>query len=102
MQQRVELPVRLVELIGTDNVMIRLGDTLALRLPRIEEAAAGIAKEQQLVPRIAPHLPFPVLAPVGVGANRPSRSVGGDIDSRPSEPADHGQGVKWRGPGALR
>jgi len=65
--QWAELPLRLVEPIGTDNVMIRLGDALAVRLPRIEAAAAGIIKEQQLVPRIAPHLPVAVPVPVGVG-----------------------------------
>jgi len=67
MPQWAELPLRLVEPIGTDNVMIRLGDTLAVRLPRIAAAAAAITKEQRLVPRIAPHLPISVPVPVGVG-----------------------------------
>ncbi len=61
------LPLQLVEPIGTDNVMIRLGDALVLRLPRTEAAATGIDKEQRLLPRLAPELPVAVPTPVGAG-----------------------------------
>lgn len=67
MPQWADLPLRLAEPIGTDNVMIRLGDSLALRLPRTEDAAESMHKEQELVPRIAPLLPVEVPVPVGVG-----------------------------------
>jgi aminoglycoside phosphotransferase (APT) family kinase protein len=67
MPQWADLPLRLAEPIGTDNVMIRLGDSLALRLPRTEDAAEATRKEQELVPRIATQLPVPVPVPVGVG-----------------------------------
>jgi aminoglycoside phosphotransferase (APT) family kinase protein len=48
--------------------MYRLGDNLAVRLPRIPGAADDVAKEQELLPRLAPHLPAAVPAPVAVGA----------------------------------
>ncbi|MEO0981140.1 MAG: aminoglycoside phosphotransferase family protein [Pseudomonadota bacterium] len=55
---------------GTDNIMFRLGDRLALRMPRRPSAAAGIEKELQWLPRLAPSLPLPIPAPVAAG--RPS------------------------------
>ncbi|MEP7019175.1 MAG: aminoglycoside phosphotransferase family protein [Pseudonocardiales bacterium] len=67
MPQWAELPLRLVQPSGTDNVMIRLGDDLALRLPRTPGAASGITKEQRLVPLIAAQVPVAVPAPVGFG-----------------------------------
>jgi aminoglycoside phosphotransferase (APT) family kinase protein len=71
MPQWADLPLRLAEPIGTDNVMIRLGDTLMLRLPRTEDAADSTRKEQQLVPRIAPYLPVEVPVAVGIGQPGP-------------------------------
>lgn len=65
--QWAELPIQLVEPAGTDNVMVRLGEELVLRLPRIESAAAGLEKEQRIVPRLAPHLPVAVPVPVVSG-----------------------------------
>ncbi|TSD47097.1 aminoglycoside phosphotransferase family protein [Rhodococcus sp. KBS0724] len=67
MPQWADLPLHLVESIGTDNVMIRLGRSLVIRMPRTPVAAQGITKEQALVPRLAPQLPVPVPLPVGVG-----------------------------------
>lgn len=73
--QWAELPLSLVEPSGTDNVMVRLGDALVLRLPRTEIAAAGVAKEQGLVPRIVAALPVDVRSrvtvPVPVGSGEP-------------------------------
>lgn len=63
-----DLPLRLVEPAGTDNVMVRLGEELVVRLPRTQSSAEGLAKEQQVVPRLAPHLPAPVPVPVVAGA----------------------------------
>jgi len=67
MPQWAALPLHLVDPAGTDNVMIRLGGTLVVRLPRTASAAAGVDKEQRLVPRLAPLLPVAVPAPLGFG-----------------------------------
>ena len=66
--QWAELPIERVASAGTDNAMYRLGDELAVRLPRIHWAVANVAKEQQWLPRLAPHLPLSVPVPVAVGA----------------------------------
>ncbi|WP_151772873.1 aminoglycoside phosphotransferase family protein [Streptomyces abyssomicinicus] len=52
---------------GTDNTMYRLGDDLLVRLPRTTEKAEAVRKEQEWLPRLAPHLSRPVPAPVHVG-----------------------------------
>ncbi|HEY1178026.1 MAG TPA: aminoglycoside phosphotransferase family protein [Phytomonospora sp.] len=51
---------------GSDNVIFRLGDELAVRLPN-EWASGQAAKENLLLPRLAPHLPLAVPEPVGLG-----------------------------------
>jgi aminoglycoside phosphotransferase (APT) family kinase protein/GNAT superfamily N-acetyltransferase len=53
---------------GWDNVTHRLGDDLAVRLPRRASAAGLLANEQRWLPEIAPRLPLPVPAPVRTGA----------------------------------
>ena len=67
MPQWATLSRRLVEPLGSDNVMIRLGDTLAMRLPRTHQASAALNKEQQFLPRLAPHLPLEIPAPLAFG-----------------------------------
>jgi aminoglycoside phosphotransferase (APT) family kinase protein len=52
---------------GTDNAIYRLGDHLAVRLPRIHWAVRQIDKELEWLPRLAPHLPVAVAAPVARG-----------------------------------
>jgi aminoglycoside phosphotransferase (APT) family kinase protein len=52
---------------GWDNVMFRLGDALALRMPRRHAGGLLIATEQTWLPRIAPGLPLPTPAPLRVG-----------------------------------
>lgn len=52
---------------GTDNVMLRLGDDLVVRLPRTAGTAADVAKERAWLPRLARHLPVAVPAPVARG-----------------------------------
>jgi len=59
--------IRRVPSAGTDNAMYRLGDDLAVRLPRIDWAVAAVAKEQRWLPRLAPHLPLAVPLPVAEG-----------------------------------
>lgn len=56
---------------GWDNVTYRLGDQLAVRLPRITGAAALILREQAWLPWLADHLPVPVPVPVRHGRPGP-------------------------------
>jgi aminoglycoside phosphotransferase (APT) family kinase protein len=52
---------------GWDNVMWRLGDHLAVRLPRRAAGAALVESEQRWLPEIASRLPLPIPAPLRVG-----------------------------------
>jgi aminoglycoside phosphotransferase (APT) family kinase protein len=61
------LPLRLAAT-GWDNVTYRLGDDLAVRLPRITDAAHLLVNEQTWLPVLAPTLPVAVPVPVRVGA----------------------------------
>jgi aminoglycoside phosphotransferase (APT) family kinase protein len=65
--QWAELPIRRVRSAGTDNAMYRLGDELAVRLPRIHWAVENIAKERKWLPALAHHLPLAVPVPVATG-----------------------------------
>jgi aminoglycoside phosphotransferase (APT) family kinase protein len=56
---------------GWDNVTYRLGDQLAVRLPRIAPAAELILLEQTWLPRLAGRLPVPVPVPVRQGRPGP-------------------------------
>jgi aminoglycoside phosphotransferase (APT) family kinase protein len=60
------LPISTLEN-GWDNVMLRLGDDLALRMPRRAVSALLILKEQAWLPVLAPRLPLPVPAPLRTG-----------------------------------
>jgi aminoglycoside phosphotransferase (APT) family kinase protein len=66
--QWADLPIARVESSGTDNAIYRLGDDLAVRLPRIGWAKALAEKEQRWLPRLAPHLPLPIPVPLAMGA----------------------------------
>ncbi|UOE43346.1 aminoglycoside phosphotransferase family protein [Agromyces larvae] len=52
---------------GWDNTVFRLGERLAVRMPRRELGAHLVAGEQRWLPELAPRLPAPVPAPVRVG-----------------------------------
>ncbi|GMA31428.1 aminoglycoside phosphotransferase family protein [Litorihabitans aurantiacus] len=52
---------------GWDNVTVRLGDELAVRLPRRAVAVALLGHEQRWLPEIAPLLPVAVPVPVRTG-----------------------------------
>jgi aminoglycoside phosphotransferase (APT) family kinase protein len=55
---------------GSDNAMYRLGDELVVRLPRwrpSEAAGVRLEKECRWLPWLAPRLPLPIPAVVGVG-----------------------------------
>lgn len=54
---------------GRDNAVVRVGDALAVRLPRTAAAAMLLRNEQRWLPRLGPALPLPV--PVPVVAGRP-------------------------------
>jgi aminoglycoside phosphotransferase (APT) family kinase protein len=61
------LPLRRLPPIGTDNQLFRLGDDLLVRMPRIHWAADSAVREHEWLPRLAPHLPLPIPAPVALG-----------------------------------
>jgi aminoglycoside phosphotransferase (APT) family kinase protein len=61
-----ELPVRRAAS-GWDNATYRLGDGLAVRLPRLAAAVGLLRNEQRWLPVLAPGLPIPVPVPVRTG-----------------------------------
>jgi aminoglycoside phosphotransferase (APT) family kinase protein len=61
-----DLPIRLAEN-GWDNVDMRLGEDLALRLPRHAVAAELLSNEQTWLPVVAVRLPLPAPIPVRIG-----------------------------------
>jgi aminoglycoside phosphotransferase (APT) family kinase protein len=65
--QWADLPVTAVALDGWDNTTFRLGSTLSVRLPSHDSYVPQIDKEQQWLPRLAPHLPLPIPEPVAKG-----------------------------------
>src|SRR5712691_6102447 len=65
--QWAELPIERVRSAGTDNAMYRLGDELAVRLPRIDWSVKSITKERKWLPIFVPHLPLAVPSPVAAG-----------------------------------
>jgi aminoglycoside phosphotransferase (APT) family kinase protein len=52
---------------GTDNTMYRLGDDLLVRMPRTEDKARSLRKEQEWLPRLAPLLGQAIPEPVHAG-----------------------------------
>ncbi|MGA3490386.1 phosphotransferase [Micromonosporaceae bacterium DT55] len=73
-----DLPVVALPLSGTDNALFRLGDRLTVRLPRAPWAVDQVATDASWLPRLAPHLPVPVPAPVAVG--RPGGGAAPGLD----------------------
>ncbi|KUL68706.1 phosphotransferase [Streptomyces sp. NRRL WC-3605] len=61
------LAVRRVASAGTDNAMFRLGPDLVVRLPRLPGGARQVGAEHRWLPRLAPHLPLTVPAPLALG-----------------------------------
>lgn len=63
-----DLAIQLVDTAGSDNVLYRLGDDLVMRLPRrIGRTEDSLDKEFLWLPRLAPHLPLAVPAPLAKG-----------------------------------
>lgn len=68
--QWAELPLAPVTSYGTDHHIYRLGDHLAVRLPRISWAARQAEVEAEWLPKLAPHLPLAV--PIAHAIGRPA------------------------------
>lgn len=66
--QWADLPIQRIESAGTDNAIYRLGDDMAVRLPRIHWAIEQVDKEHRWLPRIAPLLPLAIPDPLAKGA----------------------------------
>ncbi|WP_308201211.1 phosphotransferase [Paractinoplanes maris] len=65
--QWADRPLRPVDPAGSDHVIHRLGDDLAVRVPRHSGARGQARVEAEWLPRLAPHLPLAVPVPVAVG-----------------------------------
>lgn len=65
--QWAALPVRVFASAGSDNAIYRLGDDLAVRLPRLPRAAGQVEKELTWLPGLAPQLPLGVPVPLALG-----------------------------------
>ena len=67
--QWADLPMRPVRSAGSDNAIYRLGDDMAVRLPRrTGRTVESLDKEYEWLPRLAPLLPLAVPVPLGKGA----------------------------------
>jgi aminoglycoside phosphotransferase (APT) family kinase protein len=65
--QWADLPIAPVASAGTDNALYRIGDALVVRLPRIAGATGQVDKDHRWLPRLAPHLPLAIPAPLAKG-----------------------------------
>jgi aminoglycoside phosphotransferase (APT) family kinase protein len=65
--QWAHLPLSPVPCAGTDNAIYRLGDGLAVRLPRVAGATEQVDTEFRWLPRLAPHLPLAIPLPLALG-----------------------------------
>ena len=62
-----DLALEAVPSAGTDHALYRLGEDKSVRLPRIDWATGQAEFEAEWAPRLAPHLPFAIPVPLGVG-----------------------------------
>lgn len=62
-----DLPVRPVEVGGWDNRAFHLGSEMVVRLPSARRYAPQVDKDQLWLPRLAPHLPLSIPAPLARG-----------------------------------
>src|SRR5215213_742446 len=70
--QWARLPIEPVDSDGTDNAIYRLGEGMAVRLPRTPGRAGGVEKEHRWLPMLAPQLSFAV--PVSLAKGAPAES----------------------------
>lgn len=61
-------PIEVVASSGTDNVTFRVGDDLAVRLPRTEQMQGQVEMDLAWMPRLSPHLPLAIPEPLALGA----------------------------------
>ena len=61
------LPIEPVGSGGTDHAIYRLGDDLAVRLPRIHWATGQVEKDARWLPVLAPQLPLAIPVPLAQG-----------------------------------
>ena len=61
------LPLTRIRSGGTSNALYRLGPELALRLPLLADAAEDALREAEHLPRLVPHLPLAIPAPLAIG-----------------------------------
>lgn len=66
--QWADLPIAAVRSAGTANAIYRLGDDMAVRLPRTQGAVGQVDKERHWLPKLAPLLPLAVPVPLAKGA----------------------------------
>lgn len=62
-----ELPIWRVPSAGTDNAIYRLGESMAVQLPRIYWATGQVEKEHHWLPKLAPRLPLKIPMPLAKG-----------------------------------
>ena len=62
------LPIRPVAQSGWDNRTFHLGEEMLVRLPSAGRYAAAVEREHVWLPRLAPHLPLSIPAPLALGA----------------------------------
>ncbi len=61
------LRIEAVATAGTDNALYRLGEDMVVRMPRIHWAVGQVDKEQEWLPKLAPHLPLAIPVPLAMG-----------------------------------
>lgn len=66
--QWADLPLARVDSAGTDNAIYRLGEDMAVRLPRVPRSSGQVAKEQRWLPILAPLVSLDIPVPLGLGA----------------------------------
>jgi aminoglycoside phosphotransferase (APT) family kinase protein len=69
--QWADLPIDPVDSSGTDNAIYRLGEDMAVRLPRIPGGTGTIDKELRWLPKLAPLLPVAISQPLAKGSPGP-------------------------------
>jgi aminoglycoside phosphotransferase (APT) family kinase protein len=63
-----DLPIEPFRSAGTDNAIFRVGEHLAVRMPRIESAISQVVKERRWLPQLAPRLPVRIPEPLATGS----------------------------------
>jgi aminoglycoside phosphotransferase (APT) family kinase protein len=62
-----DLPIEPIRSAGTDNAIYRLGAEMAVRLPRMHDAAGQVDKEHRWLPKLAPLLLLSIPVPLAKG-----------------------------------